>query len=432
MILRVQPAAFLQGTVSLPPSKSYTIRALIVAALGGVSKIIQPSYCDDALVAMATARWLGANLVPKTRRVIIVKANQKKTRLKTIHVGESGTVLRLVLPLASLKGEKVRIVGKGTLRGRPNRFLSQLLRERGVDIKGFGPQESVPIEIRGGQFQGGEMNIDGSVSSQFISALLLACPNLGENTHLRIKGNQVVSETYILMTRQILAKAGIKIIVKSDREFLIPGRQKYRGLKNFAVPSDYGLGAFLMAAAALTKSEIVLQGHLKNDLIQSDAAILPLLKKMGVRFTKTSRTLRFNGPSLLRGGEFSLKDCPDLLPVLVVLAMFADSPSRFYDIGHARIKESDRISDLRTELLKVGADIKEKADELIVHPQPAYRLECLLDPHHDHRLAMAFCVLGIKVGVSVKDIECVSKSYPEFIRDLKALGAKAGKSQKLV
>ena len=126
---------------------------------------------------------------------------------------------------------------------------------------------------------------------------------------------------------------------------------------------------------------------------------------------------------MLKGGNFSLKDCPDLVPIMAILALFAEKKTRLYGIGHARIKESDRISDLRKELLKIGAHVTEKKDELTIYPQENYRSNCLLDPHKDHRLAMAFTVLGLKVGVKIKDVECVAKSYPDFVKDFQKIGA---------
>jgi len=424
MNLTVKPAGFLKGSVELPPSKSYTIRALMVAAVGGTSRITNPSYCDDALAALKTARSLGARVIHENKKTLTLLANKNKSHPKQINVGESGTVLRFLLPLAALRGQAVKIVGEGTLRTRPNLYLIQVLRDMGMDIAGRGEKQCVPIEIRGGSLSGGPIEIDGSLSSQFISALLITCPSLSQDTRLHIKGKQIVSKTYITMTRQVLKKAGIQIVPKGGRGFHIPGHQQFKGLKNFIVPSDYGLAAFLIAAAALTESDIMLTGYLQDNLIQSDGAILNFIKKMGVNFTKTSRAIHIQGPFQLKGGSFSLKDCPDLLPIMAVLALFAKSKTRLYDIGHARIKESDRISDLREELLKVNARIFEKENEMTIEPQSFYKNDCFLDPHHDHRLAMAFCILGLKLGVRIKDIECVAKSYPDFVRDIHKIGVK--------
>lgn len=158
---------------------------------------------------------------------------------------------------------------------------------------------------------------------------------------------------------------------------------------------------------------------------QADSHILRLLEKMGVKFQKTSKSIRMKGPFDLKGGNFFLKDCSDLVPVMSILALFADGPTRLSDIGHARVKESDRISDLGQELRKIGAKVEEKRNRIIIYPRPQYKADGLLDPHYDHRLAMSFAVLGSKLGVHVQDIECVSKSYPGFVRDIKSLGVKA-------
>ena len=298
----------------------------------------------------------------------------------------------------------------------------------GVQIRGRGVNETVPVKISGGRLHGGRFSIDGSLSSQFISALLIACPQLKEDTYLELKGKPV-SQTYITMTQQILKKAGILVGSVAARKhqakmFYIKGNQKFRGLKQFIIPFDYGLAAFFLAAAALMKSNLILKGHLRDDLIQADGKILFILKKMGVRFLKTNRDIKIAGPFHLKGGNFSLADAPDLVPIVSVLALFAKGKTRLYDIAHVRAKESDRISDLRKELCKIGADISEAHNELVINPLPDYRQGIVLNPHRDHRLAMSFCVLGLRLGVKIKDIECINKSYPAFVRDFRSLGAR--------
>ena len=425
MTLTVRPAKFLRGAVHLPSSKSYSIRAFLIAACGGVSRIIDPSDCDDARIAIVASRKLGARVKRYPKNVWQVNASLKKIKSSVINVGESGTVLRLILPLLALKAEKIKVIGEGTLLPRPNSFLLGTLRKMGAKIKGRGKKESVPIIFKGGILRGGAITIDGTLSSQFISALLAAAPQLGQDTRLTVTGKKMVSETYITMTEEILKKAGIKIKKAGRRVFLIKGNQKFRGLKNFTVPSDYGLAAFFLAAAALVPSNLVLRGFLTDNLIQSDGKILDFLRRMGVKFRKTEKEISVRGPFVLKGGNFSLKDCPDLVPIMSVVALFAKGKTRLYDIGHARAKESDRLSDLRGELLKIGVDIKEGKSEIVISPRLSYRKNTLLDPHHDHRLAMSFAVLGLKLGARIKDMECVSKSYPQFVRDLKKIGARA-------
>lgn len=421
MILKVKPASGLKGTIHLPASKSYSIRAFMIAACGGTSVIIHPSDCDDARVAISAARCLGADITHLARDAWRVKARQKIPKSSRINVGESGTVLRFLLPLLAVEGKSAVINGEGTLRGRPNTFLLETLRARGVLIRGEGKKEGVPIRLKGGRLKGGEISIQAGLSSQFISALLIASAQLKEDTHLVLKGPRVVSTDYITMTLQVLKESGIAIRKKDLRNYYIGGNQNFQGLKNFVVPSDYGLAAFWMGAAVLHPSDVVLKGVFNDNLLQADGRILSLLKRMGARFQKESACLKIQGPYALGGGDFSLKDCPDLVPIMAVLALFAKGRTRLYNIRHARVKESDRISDLRGELLKIGAKIVEEDNELLIYPREEYKGGRLLDPHRDHRLAMAFAVLGTKLGVSVKDIECVSKSYPAFIRDLKRI-----------
>ncbi len=430
MILTVKPVRSLKGQAQLPSSKSYTIRAFLIASCGGESILINPSDCDDAKAAMVIARCLGAKIHYKKGNVWHVKTKGQQPRMSVMNVGESGTVLRLLLPMLARQPGYFLVRGEGTLAGRPNTHLIQALRAMGVTIEGQDPNESVPISLIGGGLKGGKLEIEGSLSSQFISAFLITCPQLKEDTHLVITGEKIVSVDYVTMTEQVLKLAGIQMQRLSAREFKIFGNQQFKGLKNFTIPADYGLTGFLMAAAALIKSNVVFFGNLNDHFVQADGAILKFLQDMGVKFTKTKQAIKLQGPFALKGGDFSLKNCPDLLPIMAVLALFADGKTRLYDIEHARAKESDRISDLRKELLKIGARIAEKKNELTIDPQPAYKKNIHFDPHHDHRLAMAFCILGLKIGATIDDIECIRKSYPRFVRDLRKIGGKMKKSEK--
>ena len=401
----------------------------MIGACGGESEIISPSNCEDALVAMRVARALGCGIKRKKDRWALT-ASSGATSIKTISVGESGTVLRLLLPLLSTHTDRAIVVGERTLIGRPNKHLLEALRRQGLKISGTGDKESVPIRFQGGAIKTGTITIDGSLSSQFVSALLIAAPSLPQDSCIVITGKKIVSKDYITMTLQILKKAGVTVLPRGSRSFIIRGRQKFKGLKNFTVPSDYGLAAFLMVAASIVPSTIRLDGYFDDSFIQADGHILKFLKSMGSKWVRSSNSITLKGPFALRGGIFSLQNCPDLVPIMAVTALFAKGRTVLKDIHHARAKESDRISDLRRELLKVGANVVEKNDVLIIHPLTNPRLGAILDPHGDHRLAMAFAVLGLKIGIVVKDIECSHKSYPNFVRDFKALGALVSLGQK--
>jgi len=424
MNLTVKPTSSLNGSIVLPSSKSYTIRSFIIAACGGTSNIVNASMSDDTRVAKSVAGKLGAEVSKINNHSWRVKAMVREPNLSKVDVKESGTVLRFSLPLVSHFSHHSLVTGQGTLRGRPNHLLTKTLRQMGVRIKGYGRRECIPIRLKGGKLTGGDLDIDGSLSSQFISALLITAPLLDENTRLRLKGKKIISSDYITMTLNVLKVSGIKVKQIGRRQFTIKGNQKFCGLGRFVIPSDYGLAAFLMVAAVLTKSNVTLKGHLPNDFIQADGAIISILRRMGANIVKTKNAIKIKGPSTLKGGSFSLKDAPDLVPIVSVLALFAKGRTRLYDIGHVRSKESNRISDLKRELKKIGANVIERKNELVIKPKDYYKNNCVLDPHQDHRLAMSFCVLGLKVGVRVKDIECCRKSYPEFVCDFKKLGAR--------
>lgn len=422
MDLRVSPTGHLSGSIDLPASKSYSIRAFMVAACGGESTIIKPSNCDDARVALRVVKALGGQITRKNNGWHI-RASKKKIGHKKFSVQESGTVLRLLLPLLTVRCRSAVVEGAGTLIGRPNRHLLETLRRQGVDIAGVSDKESVPITFRGGEIKAGTIAIDGSLSSQFVSAVLMTAPSLPSDSRLMITGEKIVSKDYITMTRQILDRSGITVKPRGERVYDVRGNQTYRGLKNFTVPSDYGLAAFLMSAACLVHSRVRLEGQFDDRFLQADGHILNFLKAMGAQWTRTRQSIVLKGPFDLKGGVFSLKDCPDLVPIMAVTALFAKGRTVLKNIHHARAKESDRISDLRQELLKVGANIREEEGALVIHPLVNPVCGATLDPHRDHRLAMAFAVLGLKIGVVVKNMECCSKSYPDFVRDFKALGA---------
>lgn len=401
----------------------------MIAACGGKSMICNLSECEDALAALYAAEILGARINSPAKNCFKITAEGNDVLPEEINVQESGTVLRFILPLIALRKGKVTVTARGTLRGRPNHLLIQTLRKMGASMSGRGLQERVPIVYKGGRLSGGRVKIDGTLSSQFISALLIACPQLQEDTHLFLEGKNLVSSDYVTMTIEVLKRSGVKIVKKNHREFLMRGQQVFRGLDNFVVPSDYGLAAFHLAAASLISSRVTLEGIFEDTLPQADGRILALLEKMGVHFSRTKTAIKICGPFEFKGGKFSLQNCPDLVPIMAVLALFAKGKTTLTDISHVRAKESDRITDLRTELLKTGADIREMEDAMIISPQKSYHRNIVFDPHQDHRLAMAFSVLGLKLGVAVKDIECCSKSYPGFVHDFQDVGAKFIKSK---
>ena len=423
MNLSVSPVSRLIGKIIPPPSKSYSIRAFIIASLGGNSTIVNPSLSDDVKVAINCCKSFGTKIKKIKNSIWKVQGIKGKIKFpKILNTKESGTTLRFLLSLAALSPQKLTIRAEGTLRSRPNKPLISVLRKMGVDIRGSGANATVPIFIDRGRIKAGKIIIDGTLSSQFISSLLITTPLLAGNSSIKVSGDYLVSSPYIDMTLSILKLAGIKIEKQNARTYTVKGQQRFKGLKVFRVPADYGLSGFLMAAACLTNSNIILEIE-KDNLVQADKKIIDLLKRMGVKLDISGHAIKIKGPQRIKGGDFNCCDCPDLVPVLGILALFGDKRSRIYGIGHLHAKESDRISDFRAELIKLGAKVQESQEELIIYPVRLLKRGCLINPHNDHRLAMAFAVLGLKTPITIKNIECVSKSYPGFLQDLRKLGA---------
>lgn len=414
----------ISGSIRLPASKSYSIRALMIAACGGVSSLRFVSDCEDAKVALRLARQLGAK-VKIASDTIHIDAKSLSKPSQVYQVGESGTSLRFLLPILAVKGLDAEVKGEGTLIGRPNHFLCESLRQAGVNINGEGSKESVPISLKKSILSANRVNIDGSISSQFISGLLIALALRPDGAVLYVKG-KMVSVDYIEMTEHVLALTGIKIKRQSERQFHILPQQQYKGLK-MTIPSDYGLAAFALALASLLPSRVDLKGYFNDDFIQADGHILPMIEKMGVNVKRSTSMLSIKGPFVLKGGQFDLKNCPDLVPIMTVLAMFAKGPTTLKGIAHARVKESDRVGDLSAELKKVGAIFKISENKMTIYPQHVYKQNILLSAHKDHRLAMAFTVLGAKIGCRLDDLQCTHKSYPAFKKDMQTLGLQFNK-----
>ncbi|MFC1704146.1 3-phosphoshikimate 1-carboxyvinyltransferase [Candidatus Omnitrophota bacterium] len=425
MNLVLKPTSQLKGTVCAPPSKSYSIRAVFIASLGNRSIINNLSQCDDVEASIGVCKSFGAHIKRVKSNIWQVQGVKNKITFPTkFNVRESGTTLRFLLSLVSLAEQKLIVRGQGTLNFRPNSPLVAVLRKHGAQIRGTGRKESTPILVKKGRVKGGKIEIDGGLSSQFISSLLMLAPLLSQDSTIKVTGPIFVSEPYIDMTLLVAQKASIKIRKAGKRIYKVKGKQLYRSLGKFCIPGDYGLSAYFMAAAALTQSKLTLQGFTGRGLPQADKRILFFLKKMGVHYSTSGAGIKLQGPFTLKGSNLFCRDCPDLVPILGVLALFARGKTKIYGVAHAKAKESNRISDLASELRTVGARIREIKDGLIIFPHQKLKTGQVLNPHQDHRLAMAFSILGIKLGATVKDIECVTKSYPSFLADLARIKAK--------
>ncbi|HOF21875.1 MAG TPA: 3-phosphoshikimate 1-carboxyvinyltransferase [Bacteroidales bacterium] len=402
----------ISGSVTAPPSKSMTQRAIAAALLAkGESIITNPSDCDDSLAAINIARALGADV---TREPGILRiSGAGKIREQLLNCGESGLAIRMFSPVAALNVEEIIMTGTGSLVKRPMSIIEDALRQFGVKCKSEGG--FLPLTIQG-PLRGGHCEIDGSLSSQLLTGLLMALPVTEKDSIIIV--NNLKSKPYIDMTLQVLKSFGINILKTGYSRFEIPGNQKYKAGK-FEVEGDWSGGAFLLVAGAIN-GDIRIEG-LRADSLQSDKAILNVLDSAGVRTTilENSITVR---KSPLKAFFFDATESPDLFPPLVTLAAFCRGKSTIKGVSRLIHKESNRAEALITEFGRIGIRIETSDDNMIVSGGSVKGGE--VSSHGDHRIAMAAAVaaLGSSGKILIKNSGCVAKSWPLFFEQLRRLG----------
>jgi 3-phosphoshikimate 1-carboxyvinyltransferase len=405
--------SIIKGTIKAPASKSMTQRAIAAALLAdGQSIIHNPSYCDDSLAAMSIAVGLGARVEPQVNELKINGSVVLKE--PKLNCGESGLAIRMFSPIAALYPAEIKMVGANSLRKRPMFMIEEALNQLGVKCTSSGGFLPLTIE---GPIVGGHCEIDGSVSSQLLTGLLMALPLATGNSEIRV--NNLKSKPYIDMTIQILKSFGISVENRDYCLFRIQGNQKYIP-HSYTVEGDWSGGAFLLVAGAIN-GQLCVRG-LRSDSMQSDKSIVYALEKAGAHIISGEDQIEITR-SELKAFEFDATESPDLFPPLVALASYCEGISTIKGVSRLIYKESDRAKALKEEFGKMGIKIEIKDDLMYViggKPQGAR-----VESHDDHRIAMAIAVtsLGATGKVSIRDSQCVAKSYPGFFDDLRHIGA---------
>jgi 3-phosphoshikimate 1-carboxyvinyltransferase len=416
----IKKTEHLEGTVSAPPSKAYTHRMLIAASLSnGTSKIFSPLLSDDTEATLEAVKALGAETELNENCWTVHGQETLKTPRRPIDCRESGSTLRFLIPVAALASGPSKFLFGAPFERRPVAPLLESLKELGVesDVQ----QNNSSVLVCGGGIRGGKTSIRGDVSSQFISGLLFACPKAKEDTEI-VVAPKLESRGYVEMTLDVLVKHGLEGAVNHDLSRLwIPSNQNYRPCDH-TVPGDFSSAASLLAAAAVTSSKVTVK-NLTYQTSQGDRAIVSILGEMGASFRVGDNSVKVEGGKLV-GIDIDAKDIPDLVPVCAVLGCYAEGRSEIYNAERLRYKESDRLGSISAELKKMGAGIIVNEDGLTIHGGcPLHG--ATIDPHNDHRIAMACAVaaLGAKGETKIQDVECINKSYPQFFSDLRELGA---------
>ncbi len=413
----------LKGEVQAPPSKAYTQRMLIAAALSeGISKIYNPLISEDTQATLRAVKALGAKVADTEDCWIVTGVKQLRSAKKPIDCGESGATLRFMIPVAALaSGPSVFALGQ-RLSKRPIDPLLNSLKQLGVETKSEKIGRKLRIIISGGGIRGGLTSMPGDVSSQFVSGLMFACPLGAADTNLTLT-TELESMSYVLMTEDVLAKHGITISISEDfSRIKIPSKQIYTPCSG-VVPGDFSSAAFLLAAGAISNSDVCIK-NLDYGSVQGDKAILRILQTMQVdsKVGKDSIQITGNG-NLLKPITLDVRDIPDLVPVCTTLACYAQGTSKIHDAQRLRLKESDRLASLYSELSKMGANITMDESSLTIKG-PCKLHGATIDPHNDHRIAMACAIaaLGAEGETVIQNAECVRKSYPQFFNDLRKIG----------
>lgn len=411
----IQP---IKAEVSIPGSKSYTNRALLMAALAPHPvKIINPLMSDDTEAMIACLSTLGIEITRHTDNLIVGgNALTIPDNDYVLDANLSGTTVRFILALATVITGQQTLTGGEGLQKRPIGDLVDALRQLGAHIEYLGQEGYPPLRISSSQLTPGTVTLNGSTSSQFLSALLMIAPAIGE---VKVEvTSELASKPYVDMTVEALWQFGIKVINQNYRYFTVASSQVYNTYE-YTVEGDVSSAAYFFAIAALTRSTLTLT-NMNPRSIQADMGFLKILEAMGNHVTYSDSAITIIG-SGVRPVEVNMEDCPDQAQTLAVLATFASGVTTISGVQTLRIKETERIKALEQELIKMGIQTRSNQDTLVVHggnPQPAS-----IATYGDHRMAMAFAVAGTKLqGMEIEEPEVVSKTFPDFFEKLAAIG----------
>ena len=418
--------------VTVPASKSHTVRALLIsAAAEGVSEIINPLDSEDTRSCLSAVRQMGAEvktgsldksgtevqswIVKGTGGDFFKENNHGKDLV--IDTGNSGTTLYLAAGIAALSDRPVTFTGDDQIRSRPAGALLKSLEDLGAEVSFSGREGYPPFTVHG-PLTGGKTSIE-CPTSQYLSSLLMCAPLASGNTEIEV--TLLREQPYVEMTLKWLDEQNIQYRNESFKRFLIPGRQRYSSFTK-QVPGDFSSATFFFCAAAVTRSTITLKGLDMNDS-QGDKAVVGMLEEMGCRAETAGDTVTMSGPpegSALKGAVLDLNNTPDALPALAVTACFAEGETRLINVPQARLKETDRIAVMARELSKMGADIEELPDGLVIRGRKnkngSFLKGASVSGHGDHRVIMALAVAALRAEgeTTIDDDSAVAITFPGF------------------
>ena len=421
-MIEIQPLRKpLDATIAIPGSKSYTNRALLVAAMArGVSTLTGALFSDDTRYMSASLRKLGVEIDADEKRAAFnVHGNGGDIPVwgAELYIGNSGTTSRSLTAYVSLGHGKFVIDGDEPMRhGRPISDLLDALRQIGVSARSQFENGHLPVIVEANGLTGGKTRLDVSKSSQFLTALLLIAPCAKNDMEIEVVGAREMP--YIDITLAVMEAFGVQVINEGYKYFQIESGQQYQP-RVYNIEPDASNASYFFAAAALTGGRVTVQ-HLNFDSAQGDVGFVKVLEQMGCQVAVSDAGITVTGPRQLKGIDVDMRAISDTSLTLAAIAPFADSKVIIRNIEHTRWQETDRIHAMVTELRKLGVPVVEHPDGLEISPAPI--TPAAIDTYEDHRMAMAFSLIGLKTsGIRINDPACVSKTFPNYFEVLEQL-----------
>lgn len=420
--LEIVPTASLAAQHQVPGSKSYTNRALTIAAMAQGKTTLQGALLsDDTYVAREALGHLGLQIEQDgTTFEILGQHGEFTTPEKPLYLGNSGTATRFFTAMLTLPGFPVTLTGNERMQERPIGDLIDALNQLGADVKSVRGNDCPPVHIHAQRLRGGSASISGSISSQFLSALLMAAPYAENDVTLHVR-DKLVSVPYVDLTLDIMRQFGVQVTHDNYQRFSIPGRQVYRG-RTYPIEGDASSATYFWGLAALLGQEMCVS-NIPADSAQGDLRFVDVLERMGCTVSRGA-SLTVTGPAQLQPlGEIDLNPLPDAAMTVAVLAAFCHGTTRIRNVANLRVKETDRLQALANELRNIGAHVEELEDGLHIEGDPAQLHGADIATYDDHRMAMCFGMAGARLpGVRIQDPACVAKTYPGFWDDLQRVG----------
>jgi len=424
--ITLAPIKKVEGEVNLPGSKSLSNRALLIAALAeGTTKITNLLESDDTRHMLNALKALGVSYTlseDKTECVVVGNGGPFYCDTpKELFLGNAGTAMRPLCAALTLGRGEFVLTGEPRMKERPIGHLVDALRSAGAQIDYLESEGYPPLKISANGLKGGNVEIDGTISSQFLTALLMAAPMAQEDMTIRIVG-ELVSKPYIDITLDIMKRFGVEVENRDYETFVVKAGQTYKALDTFMVEGDASSASYFLAAAAIKGGRVKVTGIGKHS-IQGDIAFADVLEKMGAKVEWAEDYVAVSRGEL-HAIDMDFNHIPDAAMTIATTALFADGTTTLRNIYNWRVKETDRLSAMATELRKVGAQVEEGEDYLSVTP-PKVLKHAAIDTYDDHRMAMCFSLLALDpVSVTINEPECTAKTFPTYFEVLESIAVR--------